>query len=306
MVVLAYRKKTLTLQRAYFSEGYNGTLENILRYSFNKLSKAKDRVVPIDLVTSQLFAAFEEAKNGKGVFVRVFDFEEGAIGVINLETTDSNVAVEEFYHPNKQDFLKDEMVFYVVRDYVIACNLKNKAGTFAGSVLALAHKGEVLAGDVRMRIEDVPDQTTLEKIDRVGVKKVDFSITSFLGNVDFSAQAFVPRILRMAVGSPANPKEIKKRSNTLGRMILSRGKYKAEEIQKDPWLTAIATELMDSGFSEPFTIILEDNTRISQSNLRKSKAIQLPRYANSYSFDHAKLALMDYFELLQAEGTIRF
>ncbi|MDB2522374.1 glycosyltransferase family 10 [Planktomarina temperata] len=40
-----------------------------------------------------------------------------------MDTTDNSAAVEEFFHPNKQDFLKEEIVFYVVRDHIVACNV---------------------------------------------------------------------------------------------------------------------------------------------------------------------------------------
>lgn len=48
-----------------------------------------------------------ECGNGEGVFIKVLEFEQGAIGVINLETTDNSAAVEEFVHSNKKDFLKE-------------------------------------------------------------------------------------------------------------------------------------------------------------------------------------------------------
>lgn len=108
---MSYRSKTLSLQRAYFNEGFNGTLETVLRNAFNNLPSAQNRIVEIDLFASQLFASFEDARGGDGIFVRVLEFEQGAIGVINLDTTDNSAAVEEFFHPNKQDFLKEEIVF---------------------------------------------------------------------------------------------------------------------------------------------------------------------------------------------------
>lgn len=64
---MSFRTKTLSLQRAYFNEGFNGTLENTLRNSFLKLPKAKDQIVEIDLFANQLFAGFEESRNGEGV-----------------------------------------------------------------------------------------------------------------------------------------------------------------------------------------------------------------------------------------------
>lgn len=302
---MSLRTKTLSLQRAYFNEGFNSTLENILRNAFSKLPKAEDRIVAVDLVSSQLFAGFEEARSGQGIFVRVLEFEQGAIGVINLDTTDNNAAVEEFFHPNKQDFLKEEIVFLVVRDHIVACNLKNKNGTLANNVLQLANKADVLGQDIKMKIADVPDKTTLEQIEEVGVKHVDFSITSFMENLNISTKNQAgSRIMRMILGMPAQDAALRKRANAIGRMTLKRGRFERDEIQKDEWLTAVGKELMIAGSSDHFTIILEDKTKISNSNLRKSRCVKLRRHANSYSFEHAKMELEAYYQVLVDDGSL--
>lgn len=302
---MSFRTKTLSLQRAYFNEGFNDTLENTLRNAFLKLPKAQDRIVTVDLVSNQLFAGFEEANSGEGIFVRILEFEQGAIGVINLDTTDNSAAVEEFFHPNKQDFLKEEIVFYVVRDHIVACNVKNKNGTLASNVLQLAQKGDVLGQDVKMKIADVPDKTTLEQIATVGVKQVDFSITSFMENLNISTRDQAgSRIMRMILAMPAQDAELRKRANAIGRMTLKRGRYERDEIPKDAWLTAIGKELMIAGSSDHFTIVLEDKTKISNSNLRKSKSVQLRRHANSFSFENAKMELEEYYKALASDGSL--
>jgi len=302
---MSFRTKTLSLQRAYFNEGFNDTLENTLRNAFLKLPKAQDRIVTVDLVSNQLFAGFEEANSGEGIFVRILEFEQGAIGVINLDTTDNSAAVEEFFHPNKQDFLKEEIVFYVVRDHIVACNVKNKHGTLASNVLQLAQKGDVLGQDVKMKIADVPDKTTLEQIATVGVKQVDFSITSFMENLNISTRDQAgSRIMRMILAMPAQDAELRKRANAIGRMTLKRGRFERDEIPKDAWLTAIGKELMIAGSSDHFTIVLEDKTKISNSNLRKSKSVQLRRHANSFSFENAKMELEEYYKALASDGSL--
>ncbi|MFK8035533.1 MAG: hypothetical protein AB8B94_15455 [Hyphomicrobiales bacterium] len=302
---MSHRSKTLSLQRAYFNEGFNSTLETILRNAFNKLPSAKDRIVDIDLFASQLFASFDEANGGEGVFVRVLEFEQGAIGVINLDTTNNSAAVEEFFHPNKQDFLKEEIVFYVVRNHIVACNLKNKHGTLAGNMLQLAQRADVLGDDVRMKIADVPDQTTLARIEEVGVREVDFAITSFMENLNISTrQQAGSRIMRMILGMPADDAGLRKRANAIGRMVLKRGRFTKDEIEKDQWLTDIGKELMIAGSSESFTIILEDKTKVSNSMLRKSKTTNLRRHANSFSFDHAKMELEAYYRELASDGSL--
>lgn len=300
----AKRSKTLSLQRAYFNEGFNGSLEDIIRTSLMKLDKARDRVVPIDLISSQFFAGIEEAPSGNGIFVRLLEFEQGAIGVVNLDTDDHSAAVEEFFHPKKQDFLKVEMVCLVERDHIVACNMGNKSGTFALSVLELAQKADVLSGDVRMRIADVPDKNTLARIEEVGVREVDFSIESFFKNLELNTRGQAgTRIMQMVFGMPSDDTASKVRANAIGRMVLKRGRFESEEIRRDQWLADIGRELMVAEPVEKYKITLEDGSKISNNSLKKNKTVQLNRHANSFSFESAKMELEAYARELKAEGS---
>lgn len=295
--------KTLSLKRAYFSEGFNGTLEDILRYSFKSLGNARDRTVPHDLVKSILFADIEEAS--KGVFVRVFEFENGAIGVINLDQTDKKGVVEEFFHPDQRHFLKEEALILVVGNHLVACNMKNKARTYSLAVLQLATNAQVLSEDVGMTISEVPDQTTLERVAAIGVKSIDFSITSYLASMPMTkAERGWNPLLGLILGQVDPAEDVKKRSGSVGRMKLSRGRYEKDEVEKDVWLTRIGQEILQDDLTNDFTIVLEDNSRIKNDTLRQSKSVDLPRYANSFSVDHAKLALIDYFNRLVASGAL--
>lgn len=303
--MVATRSKTLSLLRAYFNEGYNGSLEEVLRRSFARLPSAQDRIVPIDLISNQFFAGIEESRTGKGVFVRLLEFEQGAIGVVNLDTEDHAAAVEEFFHPDKRDFLKDEMVCYVVDDHIIACNLKNKSGTFCANVLEFARKTETIGEDVRMRIADVPDKTTLHQLSEIGVKEVDFSISSFFESLEIDTRRQAgTRIMSMILGVSSNDTGTRHRANALGKMVLRRGRFEKDEVQKDDWLTEIGTELMVAGSVEKYTITLEDGTKVSNASLKKSRSVKLKRHANSFSFESAKAELENFYRELVSDGAL--
>ena len=302
---MSYRSKTLSLQRAYFNEGFNSTLETVLRNMFDKLPSAQDRMIKIDFYSRQLFASFDDAAGKDGIFVRVLEFEDGAIGVINLDTANSSAVVEEFLHPKKQDFLKEEIVFYVVRNHIVACNLNNKKRPLADNILTLAQKAGVLGNEVHMKIAEVPDQTTLDHIQEVGVREVDFKITSFMENLNIPRdQKPGSRIMQMILGMPADHNTTRKRANATGRIILKRGGFKKDEIRRDQWLTDIGAELMIADSSDDFNLILEDGSKISNASLKKSKIVKLPRHANSFSFEHAKRELASYYNELASDGSL--
>jgi hypothetical protein len=61
---------------------------------------------------------------------------------------------------------------------------------------------------------------------------------------------------------------------------------------------------MIAGAADSFTIVLEDQTRVSNSMLRKSKTVKLRSHANSFSLDHAKLEVETYYRELAADGSL--
>ncbi len=302
---MSYRTKTLSLQRAYFNDGFNGDLEQTLRNLFVKLSKANERIVDIDFFARRLFANIEDDATSKGVFLRVLEFEKGAIGVINFDTTNDIVAVDEFHHPKHRDFLRDEAVLYVVGNHIVACNLKNKHGTLAGNVLTLAQSAEVLERGVTLKISDVPDKTTLDRLRTVGVKEVDIGVTSYIQNLDFlkSGSSF-GKVVKSVFATPDDKDAIRKRANAVGKLSLRRGRFEKDELEKDQWLTEIGAEILEEGVSEDFKIRLEDGSTVSNSSLKKSKSVKLKRYANSFSYDGAKLELKNYFKALTLDGSL--
>ena len=302
---MAKRQKTISLQRAYFNEGFNSTLQEVLERTFDKLETAKDRIVDIDLISNQVFVSLEN-RTGDGVFLRVFEFEDGATGVINLDTTDTAKAIEEFMHPENKQFLKDQAVLLIVDNVVLACSVRNKIGTFAANMLRLAQNAQVLSADVRMRIADVPDKDVLERVRRTGVKKVHFSVTTFMENLNFaSEQKAGSRLMRKIFGSSTTSvSKLRKRANVVGHMELSRGRFGADEEHIDHWLTDIGVELIEASAPDSFRLELEDKSKISESMMKKTKAVRLTRTANSYSYDNAKRELSNYLKELREEALI--
>ena len=287
------RSKTLALQRAYFNEGFNGTLEQIARSVFLKLPSAKDRRKDTDFFSFVTYASIDESVSGSGVFVRVFEAEEGGTGVIDLDTTDTSKAIEEFFHPDNKRFLKDEVILFIIGDTIISCNCKNKAGTFVSGLLHLAQSTETVGSDVRVRVSDVPDRTVLDRIVKTGVREVDISVTSYLASMDMGSRSLQKdKLMRMIFGMPtSNGSESRKRANAVGRIVLKRGRFKTDELKRDQWLTEIAKEVAEDSAPDIYKITLEDGSKISNSNLRKAKSVKINRHANSYDFNNARLEL---------------
>lgn len=287
------RVKTLALQRAYFNDGFNGTLEQIARAVFQKLPLAKDRRRDTDFFTFITYASIDDSKSGSGVFVRVFEAEEGGTGVIDLDTSDTSKAVQEFFHPDNKRFLKEEVVLLIIGDTIVSCNCKNKAGTLVSGLLHLAQAAEIVGGDTRVKVSDVPDRTVVERITSMGAREVDISVTSYLASMDLGPKSLhKDRLMRMIFGMPQdNGSESRKRANAVGKIVLKRGRFKSDEIKRDQWLTEIAREVAEDSVPDSYKITLEDGSTISNSNLRKAKTVKISRHANSYDYRNAQLEI---------------
>ncbi len=299
--------KTFSLQRAYFRDGFNGDFESILKEIFKRKDNMKDRIVGIDLVSNMLFASLKQSDSPPGIYVRILKFETGAIGIINLDTTDVEAVVEEFSHPDKRGFLKDEIVLFVVGNNIVACNLKNSATSLSQAISKL---NTDYGGDDAslIRIADVPDRKELEQIERYGVKCVNFNISSYMANIEFinnNSDSRGAKLIKKIFSIPSKSADIRKRANSIGNIRLSRGRFMAHEKEKDEWLTQIGLDVLDDSSVDSFQIDLENGAKISNDRLKKTKKVKLPKHANSYSFDHAVLQLSKYYVELERDGTLR-
>jgi hypothetical protein len=81
----------------------------------------------------------------------------------------------------------------------------------------------------------------------------------------------------------------------IGKLQLRRGKFSKDEVKRDEWLTMIGEEILTAGSSDSYTIVLENGRKISNKQLRKSQSVKLRRYANSFSYEHAKQALIQFY-----------
>lgn len=301
------RKKTLVFKRAYFPLGFNSDLETTLNQLSSRFSRPEDRVTPVDLFRQQALAHVEKNPKGPGVFARFFEFEEGATGLVDLASKDMSAEIEELLPPQNRQFLVDEIVLLVSENNVIACGLGNKQGTFASLVHALAEKLKVLDKSAQFRIKDVPNRKTLEQIRDTGVQKIDLSIESYLASLDrIDPGSTASRVWKALFLSPDEKENLRKRAAMSAKLTISRGRFKKEEVKKDDWMTHLGSEIVDSGFSDDYRLILEDDSVVSNQNLRVSKQVEIARHANSVSYAQTKLELSQYLKELDDDGSLRW
>lgn len=302
---MAKRQVSLTLKRAYFSEEFEGTLEEAITASFDALETTRDRVIPLDMFSERAFISFESTNRGSGRILRIFDYEKGATGVVNLDTTNAAEAVEAFEHPDNKDFLKKQIVLLVRGNHLFCCGVENKAGTLGLDMLQLAQNASALPRDFYMRVADVPSIHELQRLNEVGVKKMHFDLASYFETLNLKRNQ-IPgtRVLGMMFGDRPSADRSRRRGATFGKITLSRGKFRPDEIQKDEWLTEIGEEILRGGSAEKYTIELEDGTSIKPDELQKSKTVRLSRHANTFSYSNAVAELVEFADECESDGSL--
>ena len=264
----------MVLKRCYMPEGHNGSLEEIVTAIKEKLPNHADRIFRPELFKSYLIGNITPKENAdKGVFVSVLCQDKGTTGLINFEKSKESAEVEEHEAPENRAWLDNQILLYVVDNHLVCCNLGPR-DNFVGTMLKdIAKAADAVNDDFNFTIADVPNKTELEKVNKIGVREIDLSLTSYLSTFDSFKNAPISSkimpVLERVFGEPDQASSLKKRASAKGRLFLTRGgKFKKEEIPKDDWLTDIGATVIEQDLDE-YKIKLEDGTTISSSNLSK-------------------------------------
>jgi hypothetical protein len=264
-------------------------------------------VVPLDLIRHQAIAHIEENVLGNGVFARLFEFEEGATGLIDLAKSDMSEEIEELLPPQDRHFLSEEIVLLISHNHVIACGLGNKQGTFAQAMALLAERSGATDPLIGLRIADVPNKTTLDTIAREGVKTIELNIESYLATLEgYDRGPFRDRVMDRLFTRPDSSGGLEKRAQLTGRLHLKRGRFKKEEIERDEWLTSLGTVIVESDYEGSYKIVLENDQIVSNENLRVTKPVGINRHANSVSYSQTKLELASFLKELEVSGALHW
>jgi len=166
------RVKTLVLKRSVFSDGVQVTVEDVFRQIFERTDAPLQRVLKLDLLRDAVIARLEQGPTNVGIFVRILEYEEGAIGSINFRAADGGADIEGVDPPVGQNFLQDDVGLFIVGNDVIACGMANKNRTYASQVSDLAVKLGIVPSGGILSLEDVANQTNLKDLRKTGVREI--------------------------------------------------------------------------------------------------------------------------------------
>ncbi len=309
--------KDLVLKRCVFEDvGFNGSLEGIISHIISNLPNHDDRVFDGGLMFKTFrLASAEQMLDDKGLFVRVVALNQNPIGVVDLKKSTTTLGVDEQAPPTDSEWLEEDIFLLVKNNDLISCLTGRKDRVLEHMIWKLGMKAQVIANDFKFKIGDVPNRNELEKVNKIGVRSVNFDIHDYLSNLtglkDVDAPAgikgdmssFGDKIVSKIFSQPDTDNGKRKRANTSGKIVLSRGKFKKSENRKDEWLTDIGQTLVESGDTD-YTLVLEDKSVISTKDLKISKRIKVKTHANTICPDRTREELLQYHSELARDGMV--
>ena len=305
---MSVRSKKLVLKRCYLPQGYNGCLEDIVEEINKQLPNHVDRRFGCeDLFKEGLVAEIEKSEFGH--FVEIQTYDKGATGLINFGNQNAKTDIEEFHAPDNKEFLDSHIILLIAKNHIIACGLGNRDASLKHLFSDLGKKSGCIENSLDLRVDDVPNQSELQRVSEVGVKCVNLNLSSYLASFEefqnTSTTRNIAQAMQKILGSPDDTHSLRKRANVTGRLVLRRGRFVKEELEKDEWLTDIAETIIDSRFDD-YTIELEDGTKVSTAKLKVNKPVKLKRFANTVDTKEAKAALETYYKELQRNGALEW
>lgn len=300
-------EKRLVLKRCYFPSGENATLENVIGAIFDNVKHHVDRKYPIDFFRTYQITYIKPAPRGhSGYIIGISVNDSQATGIINPNSSTEIISIDEFSPPNDGEWLESEIILYVRGNNVLACNLGNRDSSVCDLIYDVARRNEFIRKDARFFLSDVPNKTTAEEINRVGVKHIDLNITSYLGSMAYlEAPGALGEFFKSIFAPTKSTDDIAKSANSTGRVILKRGKLDKEAFDVDQWLTNAGLQLYsDKDEFSDYKIILENGKEIGPTELRVGKKVKINRRSNFYDRAHAEILLLDYFKELDGSSDL--
>ena len=295
------RQKSQVAKRAYFSENVSISLADLLERIFENIEDSRNRIYQAPHERFLVLGLLETNPINSGVFLRVFEFEDGATGLISFSSKDAGAEIEELLPPENRKFLKDDATILVQENQIFSCGFGGKNKLLSNAIEALAQSCGLLQKDAGLTVEDLPNDVSLAEINRVGIKKLDFGLTDYLNSQ--SGDWYEKGVLGALFASPKSRAVHQKRASTKGRISLTRGRFKKDEYQKDEWLTDVGLAVHEDEQISGYTIVLENGKTVTARDLKRLKRVWLPRHASTVSYLAAKNALIDYAREFDRENS---
>jgi hypothetical protein len=299
------QKVKLKAHRAIFSGSADITFEDIVTSIFRNVPDPTLRVSKSskDGGPEVALAKFMTHPSNSGVAVVCSFYQPDAQRTtVSLSPGASEAKFGSQGAGDNNEFLDLNTVLFAVGDTVVSCALGGRTTSVCSAIHEIAVNAGLITPLTIFNLSDLPRPDVLDLINRVGVKKVEFNATVFLGAL---TQSRGDTIIEKIFSEIDTGEAIKRRRENAARISISsrlfhkNSELSIEEIKQDDWLSSVASTIFHDDDIEQYTFILGDNQRIRSGSLLRSKDVNLKRDGSSYDTQQAYTEMTNFYREIE-------
>jgi len=302
------RRMKLTAHRVAFPSDTAITFQEVLEQIKTKLPQASERVFSPSNSTDASVAVSKflnhPSNTGMGALFSLFypDAEKSTISLDRSEEFSFNVQTA----AEGEEFLDKNILLLGFEDIVISCGIGTRGNYICSAIHSLAVKAGILPSTTLLGFTDIMRKDTLELINRVGVKQVDFDATLFIGSLPRSMRT---SSLERVFGSSSKPDALKRKRENLAfvsvktQRIRKKKNMVATEHDKNIWLDEVALNVAADNDVNSYKIILNDDRIISSGSLVTCEYVDVHVYGTSFDEQDAHLKMIDFFRKIERDAS---
>jgi hypothetical protein len=205
-----------------------------------------------------------------------------------------------------EEFLDRNILLLGFDDIVVSCGIGSRSGYLCSAIHSLAVKAGIISSTTLLGFTDVMRKDTLQLINQVGVKQVDFDATTFIGSLPKSMQM---SSLEKAFGSSSTGDSIKRRRENLALISLKTQRIRkkknvvAKEYDKNTWLDEVALKVAEDSDINSYKIILNDDRPILSGSLFTCEYVDVDVQGTSFDEGDAHLKMIEFFHKIQRDAS---
>lgn len=288
---------------AQFTQGFDSTLEAVLRSISDKSNSWSDRVSERSDRKRSVISSFKQHPSNSSIGA-VFSLYEPGSGKSTLVFGEGDGLY--FNHvnaPNGEEFLEANIYLIASGNDLIIANIGNRSKIVANTILNIAKAHRVIEPETQMTIFDLPSFSVIDKIHRRGVKRVILHAAPMIataGGLEGSG------VLPMLFGTTNAAKAIEKRRNHAMKLEVWNTSRLSKNVNilacapRDEWLDGIAEAAISDDNVTRFVIELNGGEKIHSDKISQSKNITVQKQDGVYNIDETHERMVEFLSEIKS------
>lgn len=302
------KKMKLIAHKVAYTDRTAITFEDILEQLQKRLPHHSDRTFEALNSTdaSVAISKFLTHPSNTGIGAVFSSFTKDAkITTLEFASSDEELKFDEQSADEGSEFLDKNVLLYAVEDTVISCGLGKQQTQICSAIYHLAVDAGIIPSSTSFNFSSIPNADVIENINRVGVKKVDFDATAFIGSLPKSK---LNNVLDNIFGSTGTPEALKSRRENVANISIQNSSFWRKttightDIDRNDWLGSIAKEVVHDDALGEYTIILNDNVPIKSGTLLWCQIVYIPNNGTTFDDKDAHIKMVKFYQDVQRKN----